>query len=99
MAKWIKKSGVEIETNDLPANIAKAEELGWERVDDGDEGTGQGDDDPDNDESEDVAVINSIKTKDELETFVRESYGIELDKRKSLENMKAEAIEQINGNG
>ncbi len=29
---WIKPSGMEIETNDLPKTIAYCESLGWERV-------------------------------------------------------------------
>lgn len=31
--KWIKPSGVEIETNDLKATIAHAESLGWKKAD------------------------------------------------------------------
>lgn len=31
--KWIKQSGQEVHTNSHPANIAKANELGWLRVD------------------------------------------------------------------
>lgn len=34
MIKWKKPNGTEIETNDLPANIERALELGWVRVDD-----------------------------------------------------------------
>lgn len=30
--KWKKPSGLEIETNDQPATIAKAESLGWKPV-------------------------------------------------------------------
>lgn len=30
---WIKPSGVEITTNDAPANVAYAEEAGWTRKD------------------------------------------------------------------
>lgn len=26
---WVKSSGVEVTTNDLPATVAKAKELGW----------------------------------------------------------------------
>lgn len=31
MIKWIKKSGVEVVTNDLPENIEAAVSLGWTR--------------------------------------------------------------------
>jgi hypothetical protein len=42
---WIRPSGTVIETNDLPATIAKAEELGWEEAEFEDS-----DDDTDEDE-------------------------------------------------
>lgn len=32
MAKWVKPSGDEVETNDLPATIEAAEKLGWKPV-------------------------------------------------------------------
>lgn len=32
MIKWIKPSGVEIETNDLEATVAYCESLGWKRA-------------------------------------------------------------------
>ena len=34
MIKWLKDTGQEVETNENPANIERAEELGWERIDD-----------------------------------------------------------------
>ncbi len=43
---WIKPSGMEIETNDLPKTIAYCESLGWERVG-SEEDTGGADDAPD----------------------------------------------------
>jgi hypothetical protein len=32
MIKWIKQSGVEIETNEEPKSIAMAESLGWKQA-------------------------------------------------------------------
>jgi len=32
MTKWVKPSGVEVEVNDHPANVAKARELKWKPV-------------------------------------------------------------------
>ncbi len=31
MITWTKPNGLEIETNDMPATIAKCESLGWKR--------------------------------------------------------------------
>lgn len=32
MSKWIKPSGIDFETNDMPETIAYLESLGWKRV-------------------------------------------------------------------
>ena len=42
--------------------------------------------------------IDSFDNKDDLETFAKETYDIELDKRKSLSKMKKDLKSQIEGN-
>ena len=83
--KWKKPSGIEIETNDLPATVAECERLGYERLTE--------DIDPVAD------IIKKMKTKDEIDSFVQTSYGLEVDTSGSIAAYKKRVIEAINGNG
>ena len=46
-------------------------------------------------ETDNDDIIESFDDKDDLEEYAKEIYGIELDKRKSLDNMKVQLKEEL----
>lgn len=87
MAKWKNHSGNEVITNDLPANLDAAKAAGWELV----EGPAKAETKADSTTVADV--VAAMKTKDEVEAYVQKAFGVDLDKRLSLDKMKAQALE------
>lgn len=76
---WTKPSGLEIRINNSKATVAYAIELGWIN---------------DKYNPQKIATLENMD-KNQLETYAREKHGIDLDKRKSLENL----IEEVKGYG
>lgn len=78
--KWLRPDGTELDLNEHPLTIAKAESLGWEMQ---------------CSEPEEIAAINAMESKDDVESYVMDLCGIDIDKRGNLESIKAKAIEII----
>lgn len=83
MTKWIKPSEVEINLNDFPDTVAKARSLGWWK---------EGEEAPKN------PTLNSL-SKEDLESYAKKKFGVDLDKRKSIQNLIKEVEALENGNG
>lgn len=43
-----------------------------------------------------ASLIDSSETKDQLESLIKDAFNVDLDKRKGLDKLKAEALELVN---
>lgn len=84
MIKWMRPSGSIIETGEGENIVKLAEQWGWARV------------------LKDPAIPNdelsAFTTKDEVEAYVLEKTGVDIDKRGSLDTVKDKARAVLNGN-
>lgn len=84
MIKWMRPSGSIIETGEGENIVKFAAQWGWTRV--------LKDPVIPNDE------LSAFTTKDEVEAYVLEKTGVDIDKRGSLDTVKDKARAVLNGN-
>ena len=84
MIKWMRPSGSTIETGEGENIVKFAEQWGWTRVLE----------DPVRTSDE----LSGFTTKDEVEAYVLEKTGVDIDKRGSLDTVKDKARAVLNGN-
>ena len=83
MIKWMRPSGSIIETGEGENIVKLAEQWGWIRADKA----------PVADDE-----LSIFTTKDEVEAYVLEKTGVDIDKRGSLDTVKDKARAVLNGN-
>jgi len=88
MIKWLKPSGIEVETNE--ESIEAAEALGWKRVNDGEKGSGQ----PGSDQWHETAVLG-MDSKEEIYQYVVAVCGEHIDLRGSISTIQKKAIKAL----
>lgn len=86
MIKWMRPSGTVLETGEGENIVKFAAQWGWKRL------------------SEDLIEtpddeLSVFATKDEIEAYVLEKTGVDIDKRGSLDTVKEKARAVLNGNG
>ena len=85
MIKWMRPSGSIIETGEGDNIVKFAKKWGWVRADKAPK--------PVTDDE-----LSIFTTKDEVEVYVLEKTGVDIDKRGSLDTVKAKARAVLNGN-
>lgn len=97
MITWVRQSGSELKTNDFPSTVKYCLSKGFERKDSK----------PDESDAiypynEHKPIIEAMTEKDDIESYVKKISGIDIDKRGSLDTIKAKGLKAIeaweNGN-
>jgi len=84
---WEKPNGNILETNDEKATVEYCESLGFKPYQHNEETDFHTD------------CVQSLDTKAGVVDYIKDNFGIVIDKRGSLDTVKSKALDVVNGNG